>query len=59
MFFLPDLTIKLPKFTNINNYIINLIENKQILYNLIYNLGLIELEILKIYIKIDLTNKFI
>lgn len=38
---------------------IDLIESKQILYSLIYRLGLVEQEILKTYIKINFVNRFI
>lgn len=48
--------VKLPKHININNYLINLINDKQLLYSLIYNL---EFEMLKIYVKTDLANSFI
>lgn len=51
--------IEQPKLTNINNYAINLIKNKQILYGLIYSLELIELKPLKTYIEINLVNRFI
>lgn len=49
----------LSKYFNINKYAINLKLDKQLLYKLIYNLKLIELEISKIYIKFDLVNEFI
>ena len=42
-----------------NDYIIKLEEGKQPLFSLIYSLGLVELETLKTYIKINLTNDFI
>ena len=45
--------------TGINNQAINLIKSKQTLYGLIYSLGLIKLETLKIYIEINLANRFI
>ena len=45
--------------TSINNHIIKLIDDKQLLYEPIYNIGLIELEILKTYIKTNLVNNFI
>ena len=45
--------------TGINEYAIELKENKQPLFGPIYNLGLIELEMLKIYIKTNLANGFI
>ena len=43
----------------INEYAIELEEGKQPLFSLSYNLGPIELETLKTYIKINLTNNFI
>ena len=51
--------LKLLKYTSINNHFINQIDNKQLFYNLIYNLSFIKLETLKTYIKIKLTYKFI
>ena len=42
-----------------NKYIIELDENKQPLFGLIYSLKSIKLEILKIYIKTNLINSFI
>ena len=50
---------KVPENTGINEYAIELEESKQPLFGPIYNLGLVELEILKIYIKINLANGFI
>ena len=44
--------MELPELTGINNYAIDLTENKQILYGLIYSVGPVELETLKTYIKI-------
>ena len=58
----PDLSsflIELLKFTGINNYTINLIEIKQIFYDPIYSLRLIELETLKTYIETNFTKGFI
>ena len=42
-----------------NKYSIKLKSNKQLLDEPIYSLGLVELEILKTYIKIDLVTGFI
>ena len=42
-----------------NNYTIKLKKDKQLHFDLIYSLELIKLNILKIYIKISLTNSFI
>ena len=58
MFFL-DQAFKFLKHSKINNYTIELVDGQQPLYGLIYSLKLIELEILKAYIKINLVNKFI
>ena len=57
--FLFNFRAKLSKNTNMNNYLINQINNKQLFYSLIYSLGLVKLEILKTYIKSNLANKFI
>ena len=43
----------------INDYIINLIKYHQLQYELIYSLKLVEFKTLKIYIEINLANKFI
>lgn len=47
--------MKLPKNTNINEYIIKLIEEKQLPYGYIYTFSLVELKTLKTYIKMHLT----
>ena len=57
--FSPDLATKLPEYTEINIYVIDLEEGKQPLYGPIYSLGSVELETLKIYIKTNLANGFI
>lgn len=57
--FSEKLTAVLAKNTKINIYIINLEKKKQLLYELIYSLRLIELKTLKNYIKSDLANSFI
>ena len=49
----------LPKIIDLNQYAIKLQENQQPLYRPIYSLGLVELEMLKIYIKTNLANSFI
>ena len=51
--------VELLEYTRINNYPINLLKDKQLLYSLIYNLELVELEILKTYIKANLASSFI
>ena len=53
------LAVKLPKLTGINNYIINLVNNKKLLYSLIYSLRLIKEEIQKTYMKNNLVHGFI
>ena len=57
--FSPDLTTELSEHTKINTHAIDLEEGKQPLYGPIYSLGLVELEILKTYIEINLANGFI
>lgn len=57
--FSADLAIKLTEITGINEYAIKLVKAKQSLYKPIYSLSLIELEMLKTYIKIHLKTKFI
>lgn len=57
--FSPESAVELPKHTRINDHSIKLIENWQPSYRPIYNLGPVELETLKIYIKANLANGFI
>ena len=57
--FLPKLATKLLEYTRINNPAIELVDDWQPLYGLIYSLGPVELEILKAYIKNNLANGFI
>ena len=52
-------TAELPEYTKINDYSINLLDNKQPLYCPIYSLGLVELETLKTYIEANLASSFI
>ena len=59
MFFLAENIIKFLKYTKTNNHIIKQEKDKQLVFSLIYSLGLIELETLKTYIKINLINSFI
>ena len=54
-----DSAAKLPKNNRINNYLIDLLEDKQLPYGLINSLKLVELEILKTYIKANLASGFI
>ena len=54
--FLSENIAEFPKNNGINKYAIELKENKQRLFEFIYSLGLVELEILKTYIK---TNQIV
>ena len=47
------------EYTKINNHTITLKKSKQLSFESIYSLMLIELETLKTYIKTNLTNSFI
>ena len=58
MFFL-TFASNLSKHTQINNYIIKLVNNQQTSYTSIYSLMSVELEILKTYIEINLVNGLI
>lgn len=51
--------MKLPENTSINKYTIKLKNSQQPPYKLIYNLGPLELEIFKTYIKTYLKTDFI
>ena len=57
--FFSDSTAELLVHIKINDHPINLLNNKQPLYGLIYSLGPIELETLKTYIKANLASSFI
>ena len=57
--FFKNLAIELPDHTGINNHIIDLIKRHQPSYKPIYNLRLVELQILKTYIKTNLVNDLI
>ncbi len=57
--FSPKLAAKLSKYTEINDYAIELVDNLQLLYSTIYSLCSVELKILKAYIKNNLANSFI
>ena len=50
---------ELPEYTGINDYPIDLLNNKQPPYSSIYSLGQVELEILKIYIEANVASGFI
>lgn len=49
--FLPELAMKFPEHTEINNHFIDYRQKKQSPYCFIYSLGLVELEMLKFYIQ--------
>ena len=57
--FSAEYTTEFSKNTGINEHAIELEEDKQPPFRSIYSLGLVELEILKIYIKTNLANSFI
>lgn len=59
IFFFSKIIIKLLKYININNFFIWLEKTNFLFYSLIYNLKLVELEMLNIYIKIKLTSNII
>lgn len=54
-----DSVAEFVEYTRVKNYFINLFDNKQLCYSLIYNLRSIELKMLKIYIKANLANRLI
>ena len=58
-FFFKDLMAKLLEHITINDYVINLIKCHQSQYRLIYSLKPVEFKTLKIYIEINLANRFI
>ena len=51
--------MELLEYTGINDHIIKLEKSKQPSFSLIYNLEPVKIEILKIYVKINLANGFI
>ena len=57
--FFSNSIIKLLKYNKINNYCINLLNHKHSPYGLIYYSKLLELKILKTYIKANLANGFV
>lgn len=57
--FSPDIAIELLQKISINKHSIKLVKRKQPLYKLIYNLGQVQLEILKIYLETHLTTSLI
>ena len=50
--------VELLEYTNIKDYLIDLIDDKQLLYSLIYSIKLVKLKILKTYVKIMLASGF-
>ena len=56
---LSENAVEIPKNTGINKHTIKLEEHKQLLFGPICNLGLVELETLKIYIETNLAIVFI
>ena len=57
--FFSDSAMELPKYTGINNHPINLLDDKQPLYGLIYSLGSVDLEMWKTYIEANLASSCI
>ena len=57
--FLKEKALVLLAITKLNQHAIKLQKDKQLLYSSIQSLGLIELKILKTYIKTNLANVFI
>lgn len=57
--FLLELAAKLLEFTEINDYVIHLVNDKQAFYQAIYWPELVKLDILKSYIKMNLVNSLI
>lgn len=54
-----DLAAQLLKYTKINNYVIKQINIKQLFYNVIYCLEILNLNMFKTYIKTKLVNSFL
>ena len=54
-----ELIVELPEHIGINNHTIKLEKGKLLSYSPIYSLRLVELEMLKAYIKTNLANNFI
>ena len=57
--FLEEKVLILLEATKLNQHTIKLQKSQQLPYGLIYNLSLVKLETLKIYIKTNLANRFI
>ena len=56
--FSSKLAVELPKYTRIKDHVIKLVDDQQSSCGPIYSLELVKLEILKKYIKNNLTNDF-
>lgn len=54
-----EFVAKFPKYIQINNHLINLVDGQQPSHKPIYSLKSVKLKILKMYIKIKLINNFI
>lgn len=59
IYFFKKLLLNYQNIQKINNHLINLEDDKQLDYGLIYNQKLVEKEVLKSYIEIDFINRFI
>ena len=57
--FSSDFAVELSEYTGINDYFINLLDDKQLLYSPRYRLRLVKLKTLKTYIKANLASSFI
>lgn len=57
--FLAENITEFLKYIEINNYVIKQKKGKQLFFSLIYNLGTLKSQMLKIYIKTNLDNCFI
>ena len=57
--FLKKKALILLETTNLNQHAIELKKSQQLFYRSIYSLGLVELKMLKTYIKTNLVNSFI
>ena len=55
----PKLATQLSEYMRINDYAIKLVDDWQLPYSLIYNLGPVKLKTLKTYIENNLVNSFI
>ena len=58
-FFLAEYIVEFLEYTRINDYTIKFKKNKLPSFDIIYSLDLVELKILKTYIKINFASSFI